>query len=279
MEFAKPKLFADAAYAAAANSAEGADIARIRIILADTQAVYRVGTQKILALEDDIRVILQVDKLAGLWVAIQRFPADVILLDSGMISGKVAAIPDLVRLAPQLKVIVQTTQDDEPTKVELYRRGVRGIVPRSVSPDLLVKCVRRIAAGEIWIDNQCINRLIEAYRQLGAAEPPTLTQHLTPRELAVVSCIKVGLRNKEIGYRLGTTEQVIKNYLRKVYKKLGVSDRLELALYCLQHQRQEEVTGTVGAASIAFPERSRSIAESSSGRKAISPPHSFTVVR
>jgi DNA-binding NarL/FixJ family response regulator len=121
--------------------------------------------------------------------------------------------------------------------VELYRRGVRGVVPRSISPDLLVKCVRKIALGETWIDNQSISWVIEAYRaQAQMLTNPRTQPRLSEKELAIIGCITRGMRNKEIAYQIGTTEQVIKNYLRKVYDKLGVSDRLELALYCLHHQ-------------------------------------------
>ena len=227
---------------------EGADNAAIRIVLADSQAIYRVGIRKIFALEDDIRVIAQVDTLAGLHGAIQRFPTDMILLEGNLIAGTVDAIPELVRRAPQLKIIVQSAQNDESNTVELYRRGVRGIIPRSISPDLLVKCVRKIAAGETWIDNQSINWVIEAYRsQATALTSPRTQPRLSPKELAIITCITQGKRNKEIAYQLGTTEQVIKNYLRKVYDKLGVSDRLELALYCLHHQLHKKAAGTVPA--------------------------------
>ena len=92
-------------------------------------------------------MIAQVDTPAGLHSAIQRFPTDMILLEGNLIAGTIDAIPELVRRAPQLKIIVQSAQNDETNTVELYRRGVRGIIPRSISPDLLVKCVRKIAAA------------------------------------------------------------------------------------------------------------------------------------
>jgi two-component system, NarL family, nitrate/nitrite response regulator NarL len=216
---------------------EGRDSAVIRIVLADSENIYRVGIQKIFAPEDDIQVIAQVDTLAGLHGTIQRFSTDAILLVEGkLIASTVDAIPELVRRAPKLKIIVQSAQNDESNTVELYRQGVQGIIPRSISPDLLVKCVRRIAAGETWIDNQSINWVIEAYRSQAAAVNSFRTQPLlSPKELAIVTCIMRGKRNKEIAGLLGTSEQVIKNYLRKVYGKLGVADRLELALYCLHH--------------------------------------------
>lgn len=209
----------------------------IRVILADSQSIYRVGLRKIFALEDDIRVVAQAETLLNLYAALQRFPADVVLLEGQLITGTVDAIPELVRRAPNAKVIVQVVENDEAATVELYRRGVRGVIPRSISPDLLVKCVRKIAAGETWIDNRSINWVIEAYRsQASALVAPRSRPRLSTKEIAIITCITRGMRNKEIAYHVGTTEQVIKNYLRKIYDKLGVSDRLELALYCMHHQ-------------------------------------------
>ncbi len=209
----------------------------IRVILADSQAIYRVGLRKIFALEDDVRVVAQAETLQNLYAALQRFPADIVVLEGQLITGIVDAIPELVRRAPNAKLIVQMADADESRTVELYRRGVRGVVPRSIAPDLLVKCVRKIAAGETWIDNQSVSWVIEAYRsQATVLVNPRSRPHLSPKEVAIITCITRGMRNKEIAYQIGTTEQVIKNYLRKIYDKLGVSDRLELALYCLHHQ-------------------------------------------
>jgi DNA-binding NarL/FixJ family response regulator len=134
----------------------------VRIILADSQAIYRVGIRKVFALEDDIRVVAQADTLDNLRLAIERYPSDIVLLEGNMLTGTANVIPELLRLAPDVKLIVQAVASDENHTVELYRRGVRGIVSRSISPDLLVRCVRRIAAGETWIDNQSVNWVIDA---------------------------------------------------------------------------------------------------------------------
>jgi DNA-binding NarL/FixJ family response regulator len=211
--------------------------AAVRVILADSQAIYRVGIRKIFALEDDIRVVAQAESVEALQAAVQRYPTDVILLEGEMLAGTTNVIPEILRSAPDLKIIVQTSNTDEANTVELYRRGVRGIISRAISPDLLVKCVRKIASGETWIDNQSVNRVIEAYRsQAATLVNPRQQPKLSPKELAIIACITQGKRNKEIAYQLGTTDQVIKNYLRKIYDKLGVSDRLELALYCLHNK-------------------------------------------
>jgi DNA-binding NarL/FixJ family response regulator len=209
----------------------------VRVILADSQAIYRVGMRKVFGPDSGVSVVAEADNLQGLQDTVQRVPADVLLLEGAMINGTANAVPAVVRLAPDLKIIVQAASTDESHTVDLYRRGVRGIIPRSISPDLLVKCVRKIAAGETWIDNQSVTWVIEAYRsQAGNTNNPRNQPRLNQKEMLIIAGITQGKRNKEIAYQLGTTEQVVKNYLRKIYDKLGVSDRLELALYCLHHQ-------------------------------------------
>jgi DNA-binding NarL/FixJ family response regulator len=232
----------------------------IRIILADSQAIYRVGMRKVFALEDDIRVVAQAETLDNLYAALQRFPTDVVVLEGQLIAGTVDAIPQFMRRAPNAKLIVQVSEADEGNTVELYRRGVRGVVPRSISPDLLVKCVRKIAVGETWIDNQSVSWVIEAYRSQAASLTNPRTQpRLSEKELSIIACITRGMRNKEIAYQIGTTEQVVKNYLRKVYDKLGVSDRLELALYCLHHQilKQETAAAELTLVDTGVPLRAK----------------------
>lgn len=234
--------------------------AGIRVVLADSQAIYRVGMRKVFAIEDDIRVVAQAESLAHLHSALQRYPTDVVVLEGQLVAGTVDAIPELVRSAPDAKLIVQVVETDEANTVELYRRGVRGVVPRSISPDLLIKCVRKIAAGETWIDNQSVSWVIGAYRaQATSLTGPRVQPKLSKKELAIISCITRGMRNKEIAYQIGTTEQVIKNYLRKVYDKLGVSDRLELALYCLHHELLKKYSADPDGIllSAALPSRSK----------------------
>jgi two-component system nitrate/nitrite response regulator NarL len=241
-------LLGDIPTPAAADAQAQGNAPAIKVILADSQAIYRVGMRKVFALEDNVRVVAQVENLANLRSAIERFPSDIVLLEGSLLVGTTDVIPELLQIAPQIKIIVQAVASDEANTVELYRRGVRGIIPRSISPDLLIKCVRKIAAGETWIDNQSVNWVIEAYRsQATALTSPRTQPKLSPKEIAIITCITQGKRNKEIAYQLGTTEQVIKNYLRKVYDKLGVSDRLELALYCLHHQIHKKAAAENGA--------------------------------
>jgi DNA-binding NarL/FixJ family response regulator len=224
---------------------ESATAPGIRILIADSQAIYRVGIRKIFAIEDDMRVVAQAENYPGLLAALERFPSDIVLLDGGMIAGIPEAIPDMIQRAPNAKLVVQVSENSESYIVELYRRGVRGVISRSISPDLLIRCIRKIAEGETWIDNQSVSWVIEAYRsQATTLTNPRTQPRLSPKEMSIIGCVTQGMRNKEIAYKIGTTEQVVKNYLRKIYDKLGVSDRLELALYCLHHQLLKQPLAT-----------------------------------
>src|SRR5208337_584790 len=131
-------------------------------------------------------------------------------------------------------MVVATTEPDQDLTLELFRRGVHAIVSREVEPELLVDCLRKVSKGEPWLDGRATQWVLDAYRTQGSrAGAPRPKVQLTPKETLIVSCVTQGMKNKEIALRVGTTEQVVKNYLRKVYDKLGVADRLELALYCL----------------------------------------------
>ncbi|MBV9437932.1 MAG: response regulator transcription factor, partial [Acidobacteria bacterium] len=137
----------------AASSEEHANPSSIRVILADTQAIYRVGTKKIFALEDDVRVVAQAENLGQVLSAASKFPADVLLFEASISPNSPEAISEVLKRAPNLKVIILAPESDEETTVEYFRRGVRGILPRSIAPEMLVKCVRKVAVGETWIDN------------------------------------------------------------------------------------------------------------------------------
>jgi DNA-binding NarL/FixJ family response regulator len=227
-----------------------------RLIVADTQSIFRLGVRRICAVEDDLRVAGQAENMSQLLAAVAKFPADVVLLDSRVSPTPYEAVADVLQHAPHLKVVVLVGSITEEDTVEYLRRGARGILTRSVPPDLLVKCVRCVAAGETWLDHRSVNWVIEAYRaQSTLLTQPRPRNRLSEKELLIISCITRGMKNKEIAEEVGTTEQVVKNYLRKVYDKLGVSDRLELALYCVHHRLLEgirpsaQATAAAGAAS------------------------------
>jgi len=209
----------------------------IRVIVADTQAIFRAGLRKIFALEDDIRVVGQSETLAQTLSAAKKFAADILIFEAALTPNPVDTISDLVRQTPTLRLVVVTQEPNQELTLELLRRGAYGIVSREVEPELLVECLRRVSEGHSWLDSRGVQWVLEAYRTQGVRPVSTRPKvQLTPKESLIVSCVTQGMKNKEIALRVGTTEQVVKNYLRKVYDKLGVADRLELALFCLHNR-------------------------------------------
>ncbi|HKU22432.1 MAG TPA: response regulator transcription factor [Terriglobales bacterium] len=208
-----------------------------RLIVADSQTIFRVGLRKIFALEDDIRVVGQAESYGQAISAMAKFSADVILFETALAAEPAEAISEMMRRAPHSKLIVLTAGASQDEVLEFLRRGAHGIIDRSIPPETLVACIRKVAKGDIWLDEQAVNWVLHAFRtQATRPMAPAAKVHLTQKEMMIVACVAQGMKNKEIAIRVNTTEQVVKNYLRKVYDKLGVSDRLELALYCLHHR-------------------------------------------
>jgi len=215
----------------------------VRVIVADSQAIFRAGLRKIFALEDDIRVVGQAETMPQTQSAVGKFSADVLIFEAALTPNPVEAVGEMLRQSPQMKIVVVTPGPEEELTLDLFRRGAHGIVSREVEPEVLVECLRKVIAGEPWLDSQGIHWVMQAYRNQStrpAGSRPKV--QLTPKESLIVSCVTQGMKNKEIALRVGTTEQVVKNYLRKVYDKLGVADRLELALYCLNHHVIDNAT-------------------------------------
>jgi two-component system, NarL family, nitrate/nitrite response regulator NarL len=219
------------------NAQNGQDKAFTRLIVADSQTIFRVGLRKIFALEDDIRVVGQAESYGQTISALAKFSADVILFETALAAEPAEAVSELLRRAPNCKLIVLTAGASQDEVLELFRRGAHGIIDRSIPPETLVACIHKVAKGDIWLDEQAVNWVLHAFRtQATRPIAPAAKVHLTQKEMMIVACVAQGMKNKEIAVRVNTTEQVVKNYLRKVYDKLGVSDRLELALYCLHHR-------------------------------------------
>src|SRR5208337_4704907 len=130
----------------------------IRVILADSETIFRVGMARILALEEDLDVVAQTDTLAQTLEVLATTEADVILFESGLSPTPAEAVSEVAHRAPSVtKLVLVTQRAGEQETVDYLRRGVRGILTRAVSPELLVRCVRKVAAGETWLDKQGVN--------------------------------------------------------------------------------------------------------------------------
>jgi len=210
-----------------------------KVILADSQAIFRAGTAKVLAMDEDLRIIAQCTDLDRMMHAITTFPGSIVVFAASL-------RPDMARLRTVLEasnsrgiVIAENTE----TASSFLQQGFRGVVFRNVTGQALVECVRRVAAGDTWAPPQLQLPDSPEEDMVGTR----VRDRLTPKEMRIVALIVQGCKNREIALRLKTTEQVIKNYLRSIYDKTGVSDRLELALFTIHHRVLAQAAAEVGS--------------------------------
>ena len=209
-----------------------------KVILADSQAIFRAGTAKVLAMDEDLRIIAQCTDLERLQHAVTTFPGSIVLFSASL-------RPDMARLVLLLESvnsrgIVIAENTDAPSV--FLQQGFRGVVFRSVTGNSLVECVRRVANGETWAPAELMLTNSPEDDMVGTR----VRDRLTPKEMRIVALIVQGCKNREIAVRLKTTEQVIKNYLRSIYDKTGVSDRLEPALFTIHHRVLAQAAAEVG---------------------------------
>jgi DNA-binding NarL/FixJ family response regulator len=170
--------------------------------------------------------------------AVTTFPGSIVIFAS-------ALKPELARL----RVLLDTTSsrgiviaENSESPATYLQQGFQGVIFRNTTGSALVECVRRVVAGEIWQPLQGMLAGEQEEDMVGTR----VRDRLTPKEMRIVALIVQGCKNREIATRLKTTEQVIKNYLRSIYDKTGVSDRLELALFTLHHRVLAQAAADVG---------------------------------
>lgn len=217
----------------------------LKLILADNQVIFRAGAAKVLAVEDEMRVVAQAQDYEQTVMALERFRANVLLFAASLHKNLQEVSSACSRLGCKLIVVAD---NGEPAS-RYAQPGVHGVVFRNIGAAALPECVQKVAKGQQWMQREIPAGVgpEAADDQVGAR----VRDRLTPKELKIVSLIVQGFKNKEIASQLGTTEQVIKNYLRNVYDKIGVSDRLELALFTIHHRMLAEAAAASTAATTA----------------------------
>lgn len=211
----------------------------LKLILADNQAIFRAGMAKVLAVEDDLRIVAQAQTPEQMMMAVDKFRAALLICSAGFPPDLRATIDAATRA--QTRTLIVAENGDEAAKY--LAMGAHGVVYRNVAGPALIDCVRKVASGGTWTQDHVVTKETSDNDMVGAR----VRDRLTPKELRIVALIVQGYKNKEIATQLGTTEQVIKNYLRNVYDKIGVSDRLELALFTIHHRILAEAAAATGA--------------------------------
>jgi DNA-binding NarL/FixJ family response regulator len=209
---------------------------RIRILLADREEVFRLGVRQLFSLEDDLRVVAQAATSEQVVAMAERFTPHVL-----MVQGEIAAEPrgnfmeQIRRVSPHSRLVITTPALKGDMASRYMEAGAAGVIARSAALSQFVKCIREAMkhkAGMVKAPGAEMVKTADAPPKLSVRPADTLTR----REKAVIGCLMQGFPNREIARCLSIAEQTVKNHLRSIFDKVGVSDRLELVLYAI-HQK------------------------------------------
>jgi len=214
------------------------EIARIRVVIADDHPIVRDGLRRLLSVEADIDVVGEAADGQQLLDHMQDWMPDVILLNLRMPNTDgLAALQALNSTKNPAKVIILTASEDKNEFVQAMKLGCAGIVLKQTSADLIVKSIRKVNAGEIWLDAHTTAAVMRQFATAEAAAASGIKGRerapLSTREREIVALVAQGYKNKEMAEKMFISEQTVKNHLHNIFDKLGVSDRLELALYAI----------------------------------------------
>jgi DNA-binding NarL/FixJ family response regulator len=229
---------------------------RIRILLADREEVFRLGVRQLFSLEDDLRVVAQATTSEQVVSLAERFRPHVL-----MVQGEIAAEPpgnlmeQIRRVSPRSKLVITAPALEGDMASRYMEAGVAGVIARSAALSQFLSCIKEALKHKTGMVRVTGAEMVEtaAAPQKAPARP---ADTLTRREKAVISCLMQGFPNREIARCLSMAEQTVKNHLRAIFDKVGVSDRLELVLYAI-HQKldiplieaaKEQTSGPVSSA-------------------------------
>jgi len=213
--------------------------ASISVLIADDHPIFRDGLRRLLDGEPDLTVV----GLAGsadetLSLSRERTP-DILLLDIAMPGRNgLDVLRDLAARGPgQPRVIVLTAAINETQMIEALELGARGIVMKSTTTELLLKCIRVVMAGQFWVGRDAVSNLVDGLREARRRRVERAADRfgLTARQIEIVRAVVAGSTNREIAEVLGISEDTVKQHLSNVFDKCGVSNRVELALFAVHH--------------------------------------------
>jgi two-component system nitrate/nitrite response regulator NarL len=225
---------------------ENSALALIRILIVDEQNLFRDGLANLLSGQPDMEVVGCAEIVPDALEMLRQLHPDICLLGWPATSpNSLKAFNAIQDGKLQTRVIMLVNEEVKEDFFETVRQGCCGIVPKQTSTELLVKSIRKVHAGEFWLDRkstaQVIRRLTKRSPGGGALNQGSrqgLREQggaLSVREREIVALVAQGFKNKEMAERMFISEQTVKNHLHNIFDKLGVSDRLELALYAIHH--------------------------------------------
>lgn len=219
---------------------------KIRILIADDHAIFRDGLKKLLESEPDFTVVGEAGDGAEAIKLAQKLKPDLLLLDLAMprMPGMVA-LRELTTASVPVRTIVLAAAVGKEQIVEALQLGARGVVLKESATQQLLKSLRAVMAGEYWVGRESVSDLVQYLRVASgvAAAPQKKHFGLTPREREIVGTIVAGYTNKDIAQKFSISEDTVKHHLTNIFDKLGVSNRLELALFAVHHHLVGDSSG------------------------------------
>ena len=221
----------------------------IRVLIADDHPVVRIGLRNMLQSDSRMQIVAEAKDGVEALHLVRTLRPDILLLDLAMpkMPG-MDALRELTTGTTHTRTIVLTGLIDKRQILEALQLGARGVVLKDAVVEHLAACIRAVMFGQYWLDGRPVQNLVQVLRDLAAqtAAPPRKTFGLTSRELEVVALITEGSTNKHIAMTFGISEETVKRHLTNIFNKLGVGNRLELALFALNHNLLPSATDTPG---------------------------------
>jgi len=207
------------------------DKQQIRVLVVDDHELFRAGVDALFDRDEALQVVAGCDALEDACRLAASERPDVILLD---LDFGLEALPGLLEAAPAAAVLVLVAARHQPLQQAAMLGGARGIISKEQPAEMLFKAVKCVHAGELWADRLAIGRLLDGMRA-AASESPAPEVRLTQRERDIIRLICEGLDNGRIAAQLNLSPKTVRNHLSAVFDKLGVRDRLGLAIYAFRH--------------------------------------------
>jgi two-component system, NarL family, nitrate/nitrite response regulator NarL len=211
---------------------------RIRIAVADDHPIFRDGLRRLLTLEPDMEVVGEASDGEEAIAVVGRSTPDILLLDLAMPRGSgLDVLRKLGQAQHGTRLLLLTASIEKPQVVQALRLGARGVVMKDSATQLLIKAVRSVMKGEYWVGRDSVADMLQYLRDNEARTvAPAAKFHLTRRETEVVAAVVAGYINKDIAQKFKISEDTVKHHLTNIFDKVGVSNRLELALFAINHK-------------------------------------------
>jgi DNA-binding NarL/FixJ family response regulator len=203
----------------------------LKLVLADDHPIVLDGLEQLFRAQKDVTVVARCQDGVETLRAVRQHRPDVLLLDIRMPAPDgLQVIRNLQKDSLPTRIVLLTVELSEDDVLEAVRLGVKGVVLKEMSPQMLMECVRKVADGEQWIERRSLTRALDKMlcREAGFREVSSV---LTSREIEIVRLATRGLRNQAIAEQLHISEGTVKVHLHNIYEKLGIDGRVGLTLY------------------------------------------------